>query len=362
MKPKVVILSAFLRPHRSGAEACVEEIAQRLADTYDITIVTTQWQKDLPKYDVLEGKVPVVRVGFGNTFDKWLFPFLAPFAVRKLKPELIHTVLESYASIAMIICSWIMPNTKRLLTCQSTNTSLLLKPIHKNPHAITGISFVLQERAKKLGRDDLIIIPNGLTVSAFEEGRKKYEKVPGRIVFIGRLRPMKGVDILLPAFRTLIDMPDAPENVHLHLVGEGFQEQELKQLAEKLQLGDRAVFLGYLPLEGTIREFCEAEVFCCLSRHEAFGNVFVEAQSAGCAVIGTDCEAIPSLIEDGVSGLIVPIDDADAAAEALRKLVTGYGLRVQLSKAGIENAKKYDWDPIAKRYAQVYESLLSRTS
>jgi len=80
MKPRVVILSAFATPLRSGAEACVEEVSARLKDRYDITVVTARMRKDLPRRDVLPGGVAIRRVGFGLPLDKWLFPILAPFA------------------------------------------------------------------------------------------------------------------------------------------------------------------------------------------------------------------------------------------------------------------------------------------
>ena len=92
--PRVVILSTFLTPFRSGAEACAEEVARQLSRKFDITIITARLQKDLPVHDVLDGKVKIRRIGSGFGFDKWLFPFLAPFAARRLQPQIIHGILD----------------------------------------------------------------------------------------------------------------------------------------------------------------------------------------------------------------------------------------------------------------------------
>ncbi len=139
---RVVVLSAFLRPFRSGAEACAEEVSTRLQGEFEVRIVTARLRRDLPKEDMVDG-VPVTRVGLGFSADKYLFPLLAPFAAQRLKPDLIHAVLESYAGLAMIGCSWLLPRVPRLLTCQSTNTALLVGAMHRAATRLTVISRAL---------------------------------------------------------------------------------------------------------------------------------------------------------------------------------------------------------------------------
>ena len=70
MKKKIVYLSAFLSPFRSGAEAMVEEVSQRLSADFDITIVTARLSRTLPRRDILGGDVHIVRVGVGCSIDK----------------------------------------------------------------------------------------------------------------------------------------------------------------------------------------------------------------------------------------------------------------------------------------------------
>src|SRR5258708_1537964 len=82
---RIVLLSAFLSPLRSGAEAMVEEVSMRLGHDFDITIVTGWYDKSLPKESILDNNVHVIKVGVGSSIDKYLFPLLAPLAVRKLQ-------------------------------------------------------------------------------------------------------------------------------------------------------------------------------------------------------------------------------------------------------------------------------------
>lgn len=388
-KPRIVILSTFLTPFRSGAEACAEEIALRLCDRYDITIVTARMRRDLPKKDLLpfdgaqgkQGKVPVQRVGFGFPFDKWIFPFIAPFAVKKLRdasrqparvilrspsesegvskdaggpPQhdvfIIHAILETFAGLALHFCKFLIPSAKRILTLQTTNRSFLKGMVVRSPHHVTAISTALVTLARNLGRSDITHIPNGVDLSAIPEA----QKVPGRILFVGRLEKWKGVDVLLKAFA-----PIDHSTAHLRIVGDGSERKTLESLARELHIEDRVTFVGQLPPPAVYQEFAQAEIFCGLSRSEAFGNVFIEAQAAGCAVIGTNVSGIPDIVEDGATGLLVPPDDEQAAERALRQLLGDTSLRQKLAQSGVQNARQYDWPIITEEYSRVYELVLS---
>ena len=342
MKKNVIILSTFLTPFRSGAEACAEEVAIELKNEFNITIITAKLKPGLKRRDVLNGKVPIIRVGVGCILDKWLFPFLAPLAARRLKPDIIHAVLESYAGAALMACKW-LTKAKRILTCQSTNTAFLVGSMHRSADAVTCISTALQERAEKFGVKAKLI-PNGLRLSNI----LIKDKVLGRILFVGRLEKMKGVDTLLQTMTKL------PSQAHLHVVGDGSLRRQLELRASKLDLGDRVTFKGFIPITEVYEEFAKADIFCGLSRSEAFGNVFVEAQAAGCAVVGTNIEGIPDIVSHGKTGLLVAPDDPEAAAKAISSLLGDTSLKKRLAEAGKENAKKYDWAEIAKKYAELY--------
>jgi glycosyltransferase involved in cell wall biosynthesis len=355
MKPKLVVLSAFLTPFRSGAEAMVEEVFPQLTDWFDVTIVTCRLKRTLPREEGLglgvRKKVKILRVGFGFSFDKYLFPLLAPFAVRRLQPEIIHAVLESYAGAALILCKWIMPGTKRVLTLQSTNTSLLLGPIHRSADRITAISRVLIERAKKFGREDVTLIPNGIDLQSIRGACQKHSKIPGRILFVGRLERMKGVDVLLAAFARGASGSEKASS--LHIVGDGSLRSMLESQARSLGIEGRVVFLGRLTDAALYREYAEAEIFCGLSRSEALGNVFLEARTAECAIIATRVGGIPDIVSHEKTGLLVPPNDAEAAAKALVRLLNNTTLCTSLVAQAKEGVENYAWERIAQRYLEI---------
>ncbi len=363
MNRRIVIFSAFLTPFRSGAEACAEEVALRLCDRFDITIITAKLRGDLPRRDVLSPSpcgtergpggevgrgVPVIRVGFGIPFDKWLYPFLAPFAARKLKPDVLHAVLETFAGAALHMCTLVVPHAKQILTLQTTNRNFLRHHIMRTPDVITAISKVLADQAAKLGRRDAIVIPNGIPYDEIRKVCGEVKKVPGRILFVGRLEKMKGVDTLLAAF---VSVHDQHPSATLHIVGSGSLFGDLRR---KYGNVPHVTFCGALTGQSVYQEYAEAEIFCALSRSEALGNVFIEAQAAGCAVLGTEIGGIPEVVHDGVTGLLTEPDNPELTAGVLGMFLEDEKFRTQLADAAVEHARKFDWDGIAERYAALY--------
>ncbi len=344
---KLVILSAFLSPYRSGAEAMVEEVSQRLSSEFDITIVTARLSRKLPKRDMLGG-VKIIRVGFGISFDKWLYPFLAPLKVGDLKPDIIHAVLETFAGLALFFCRC---HARKILTLQTTNRTFLKGVILRYPDIVTAISTDLVRIAEKLGRNDVILIPNGIDLTALKAACQNILKDSGCILFVGRLESMKGIDTLLHAFAKAIRGLDPA--VHLRIVGGGSLLHSLQSLARELEIDHRVKFTGYITGSDIFVEYAKAEIFVGLSRSEALGNVFLEAQAAGCAVLATRVGGIPDIVLDQKTGILVPPDDIDAAAGELRRLLTDTSLRAKLSIAAQKNAENYGWDEVAKRYREV---------
>lgn len=360
MLPRIVVLSAFLTPFRSGAEACAEEVAVRLAHSYDIMILTARLRSDLPRFDTLSGGVRVRRLGLGIPMDKWFFPILAPLAARRLRPVIVHAVLETFAGCALLLCRWIVPGARRILTMQTTNRSFLKRTIVRSPHALTAISSALVAIARSMGRPDAVLIPNGIDLAALRSARETHERVAGRILFVGRLERMKGVDTLLDAFAQWVAAHPDDRHWHLRIVGDGSQRPMLERRATQLGLQKRVTFVGRVAPECIAEEYAHAMLFCGLSRSEALGNVFLEAQAAGCAVLATRVQGILDIVRHEESGLLIAPDDPTAASQAIERLIRDSALRERLVQAGIAHAVVFDWSAVADRYRSMYEAMRSR--
>ena len=212
----------------------------------------------------------------------------------------------------------------------------------------------LAERARSFGRTDVTLIPNGIDLVSIREACRFHAKDSGLVLFVGRLEPMKGVDTLLRAFAQAI--VGLSPDIHLRIVGDGSLKADLRKLATELEIDHRVVFAGKVSPKSVLDEFAKAEIFCGLSRSEALGNVFLEAQAAGCAVLATRTGGIPDIVKDGVSGVLVPVDDIEQSAAALRNLLRDVPLRAELAREGKQSAENYDWQTISAEYRNVYAS------
>ncbi len=96
-----------------------------------------------------------------------------------------------------------------------------------------------------------------------------------------------------------LDAPTHDVAIHLRIVGDRSQRKHLEQLAHDLKITDRLTFVGRLTPDKVADEFAQASIFCGLSRSEALGNVFLEAQAAGCAVVAMNVGGIPDIVKNG---------------------------------------------------------------
>lgn len=142
---------------------------------------------------------------------------------------------------------------------------------------------------------------------------------------LGRLHPNKGFDVLLAALAQV-------EGLYLWLAGEGELEAALKRQAASLGIADRVRFLGWR--EDVASLLGAADMLVCSSRIEPLGNTIIEAWAARVPVVAAASSGPAELIAAGESGLLAPIEDADALAAAMRRLVADKALGAALAGAG----------------------------
>lgn len=134
----------------------------------------------------------------------------------------------------------------------------------------------------------------------------------GKLLFVGRLVPAKGIDVLLEAFEYLSDK----FNVELTIIGEGPLRSYIENWVTKRRLKLYVHLLGYI--KDPIPYFMSHDIFLLPSRREGFGNVIVEALACGTQIISTDCPSGPSeILANGRFGQLVPVDDVNSLVAAI---------------------------------------------
>jgi glycosyltransferase involved in cell wall biosynthesis len=172
---------------------------------------------------------------------------------------------------------------------------------------------------------------------------------------VGRLHQVKGIDTLLRAFARLRQAYQH-RRCRLLLVGDGQQEESLRQLAESLSLEQDVIWAGWQVKPERFYQI--ADIFVCASRQEGFGNVILEAWANRVAVVSTATAGPKELIQHGRTGLITPIDDVDAMANALHQLADDAILRSHMvSQASQQLTLHYSEAAVVKMYADFYRAI-----
>lgn len=175
------------------------------------------------------------------------------------------------------------------------------------------------------------------------------------IAAAGRLVRGKRFDLLIEAFSAVAAKhPDW----HLRIHGGGAERERLQGLIDGLGLGRQAELTG--PRSPIEAEFAKASIVASASDAESFGMTLVEAMRCGVPVVSTDCPLGPAeIIDSGRDGLLVPRGDGQALAGALLELIEAPERRREMAGAARQSAHRYDPQPIAERYALLFQELHS---
>lgn len=173
---------------------------------------------------------------------------------------------------------------------------------------------------------------------------------PARFVLVGRLTPHKGAAWAIESMLQVL--PEA----QLDVAGDGNELDALRELAKRLGLGDRVTFHGWVEGTALDRLIDGARVVVFPSRwHEPFGLVSLEAMSRGRAVIASNVGALPEVVEDEVTGLIVDVLDRPSLAAAMNRLAHDGALAARLGRAGHERLRmRYRLEDHLKRLDALY--------
>jgi L-malate glycosyltransferase len=286
------------------------------------------------RYDLIHCHHPLVALAF-----KYTHPFI----------PVVLTIHSSYETELMLNGKIVRNGPEwRFLTN-------LYREVEEKVDVITTVSHSFK---RYLGQyvtkpDRIRVIYNGYDETLFRPNDHKSNVVP-QLVSLSRLVPAKGIDVLI---RACAELKRRGETFVLHIIGDGSARQELTELSQQLQVQDETIFYGYMLHPHELMSFFD--IFILPSRAEAFGSVFAEASLAGLACVGTNVGGIAEQIVDGKTGLLVPVDDAFALADALQKLINDVPYRKKLAAAGRQYAlEHFSIERVVAEYGQLYQDIL----
>jgi glycosyltransferase involved in cell wall biosynthesis len=241
----------------------------------------------------------------------------------------------------------------------------LVKFLLEKADIVLAVSRSLLEKVKKVLPDLRLLrsglLPNGAPLDAIvavEGIRPPASLPPDYILTAGHLIHRKGIDIIIAALGMA---KNQGMNLHLVVAGDGPERESLIRLACKHGVSDQIVFLGNQSHQEVLVLMKSCLLFVLASRAEGMPLVIAEAMACGKAVIGTNVDGVPEIVQDGKTGILVPPEDPQSLTAALIRVYSNQPYRDSLSKQGQEWAlREYNWAAIAMRYLSLIEECKVR--
>lgn len=219
-------------------------------------------------------------------------------------------------------------------------------------HRVITTSVYSSERISRfygVPSEKIFVVPEPIDLSSWRRGLAEailMDDGAPRILCVAHLYPRKGIDTLLRAFAPL------RERATLRVAGVGPERARLEQLARELAIADRVHFLGYLPLPALNAEYRNASIFALPSAQEGFGIVFLEAMASSLPVVAGRAAAVPEVVTEGVTALLVDPDDERALTKSLERLLDDPAQREAMGSAGLARVQQYDAPIVAQMFLE----------
>ncbi|MGB3650255.1 MAG: glycosyltransferase family 4 protein [Rivularia sp. (in: cyanobacteria)] len=219
-------------------------------------------------------------------------------------------------------------------------------------NTVVALSHAMKANLEAEGITPVKVVHNGVP----ERELRPPLNEPPTVAFAGRLVLEKGIDVLIEAFaRVKVQLPEA----QLIIAGQGVEAQNLKSLAEKLEVDKSVKWLGHIPRPELEQHFDAAWVQVVPSLWaEPFGNVTTEAMMRGTAVIASATGAQPEIVRDRQTGFLVPPGDVAALTDALFKLLSNRKLAEEMGQAGRKRAiEEFSEERRTQGFLDIYQEI-----
>lgn len=224
-----------------------------------------------------------------------------------------------------------------------------------------------RQRAIKLGCDEkkIVVHGSGIDCSRFTY-KPRYPESDGiRIATTGRLVEKKGIEYSIRAVAKVVKLY---QNIEYNIIGDGYLKEHLQQVISELNVADKIKLLGWKNQKEIIEILDNTHLFIAPSvtaqdgNQDAPVNTLKEAMAMGLPVIGTLHGGIPELVEDGISGFLVPERDVDAIAQKLHYFIEHPEVWEQMGKAGRAYVEEhYDINKLNDELVEIYQLVMGHS-
>lgn len=358
-------------PQAGGAEIHLHEIFGGLAERgHDVRAVVGGWPGCAPR-TTLDG-IQVTRIG-----RRYTFPLHVGSAVRReLRRRPADVVVEDINKIPLYAPGWVRAPVVALVPHLFGATAFaevawpLAAAVWASERWIprgyrtTFFQAISEGTATDLvrrgvDRDRITVIRPGIDHSAYVPSPTGEREPWPTLLYVGRLKKYKGIDVVLRATALLVAR-DCP--VRLEIAGQGSDRERLESIVDTLGLRNAVTFLGWISEADKIGRLQKAWVAVYPSPKEGWGLVNVEAAACGTPVVASDSPGLNESVRDGVSGFLVAHQDAGAWADALEPMLRDPEASRRLRNGAVDYAARFSWDRAAGETESHLREVLARPS
>lgn len=286
-----------------------------------------------------------------NKYD--ILHVMAPYS-----PFMSELVINRAAPTTAVIASWHIFPAGQLSVLGSRLLKLLYGHSLRRINQHLSVSSAAAAYAKQAFGIESQISPNVIDVQKFQPSAT-VRRIPGRIVFLGRLVPRKGCAELIKALALMLRKTD--RKFELVIAGDGPQRTQLESLVVRLDLSKHISFLGYIDESAKADLLASAEIACFPSiRAESFGIVLIEAMAAGSGVVlGGDNPGYRTVLGDQPSLLVNP-QQTTAMAKRLDLLLSDHKLADDLHRWQLATVQQYDINKVGPQLETIYRRTIAK--
>ncbi len=365
---RIAIFSDSYRPQVNGVVNCIDSLKRELEKMGNEAIVVAPTGT--------RSKFRSISVPFYREYEHAVFPHIKCLRLlRKFRPDIIHAQTPFSMGIAAVIASKIyrVPLVSTFHThipeyfsyyffdSRITKGAIWKYLVHfyKRSDAVTTPSETMKKELESRIKRRIVLVKNGVDSCYFtpenkSEGFWKKYGIGGKkiILHIGRLSRERSVDEIVKTMGKLVSERD---DAALAIVGRGPVEKDLKEAAKKYN--GKIVFTGYLSNEDLAKAYASSYVFVISSRTDVYPLVLLESYASGLPAIGANSRGMGKLIKKDTGFLYSGEKEFAVKTE---RLLDDEKLRNALSDSARKFAEKYSWANIAKKYMELYDSLLAK--
>jgi len=232
---------------------------------------------------------------------------------------------------------------------------LMVRKLLRRANEVVAPSPYLQQVLSSY-RPDIVVIPNPIDIDMYPSPAKFTGK--HNLIWVRAFHEIYNPSLAPKVINRLLkDWPD----IHLTMVGPDKGDgslQKMIEIAKDLGVMDHIHLPGGVPGEKVPEYLSKGDFFINTTNFDNTPVSVIEAMACGLPIVTTNVGGIPYLVEDGMDGLLVPPDDPDAMAEALRKILSDRNMAAKLSQNARRKAEGFDWSIVLPLWEQVFTDLL----